>query len=261
MTPEQQRAIDTFLAAYAPKPEFPAILLAGSLAHGFAKPTSDVDILLVATEAEFERRVLERKLTFSLWDVCEYEGGYIDCKVVSIASLQQVRERGSDPARYAFKDARILHSRLPELGALLDAVAQFPVQEQDARRHRFLCQLLAWKWYLSQSIDKANPYLITLAVQKLVLFACRVVLNENELLYPFHKWLLEETRRAPRQPEGFMALLDALMAAPTMAAAQALSDRVFAFAGRAEKETDWPNQFMRDSELNWLEHEAPVDDL
>ena len=88
-----------------------------------------------------------------------------------------------------------------------------------------------------------------------MLFACRVVLNENELLYPFHKWLLEETRRAPRQPEGFMALLDALMAAPTMAAAQALSDRVFAFAGRAEKETDWPNQFMRDSELNWLEHE------
>lgn len=261
MTDEQERAIAKFLAQYAPKDEFLAILLAGSLAHGYAKPSSDVDIVLVATEPEFERRMAERKLTFSLWDVCEYEGGYIDCKVVSLATLEQVRDKGSDPARYAFKDARILHGKVQGLEGLLADVTRYPVQDQAARRHRFLCQLLAWKWYLSQGLDKANPYLITLAVQKLVLFACRVVLNENERLYPFHKWLLEETRRAPQQPEGFMAMLDALMAAPTMAAAQTLCDTVFAQVGATEKQTDWPNQFMRDSELNWLAHEAPVDDL
>lgn len=46
-----------------------------------------------------------------------------------------------------------------------------------------------------------------------------MILNRNEALYPYHKWLLAETQRASLRPEGFL------------------------------------------SEMNWLTHEASVDDL
>jgi hypothetical protein len=133
--------------------------------------------------------------------------------------------------------------------------------EREGRRHRFACQLLAWKWYLSQGEAKRNKYLIFLAAQKIVLFACRLILNENGMLYPYHKWLLEETGRAPKRPEAFLSDIGLFLEAPGFALAQRIVDGVFAFLGLEEKSVDWPNSFMADSEMNWIAHEAPIDDL
>jgi hypothetical protein len=65
----------------------------------------------------------------------------------------------------------------------------------------------------------------------------------------------------PRRPEGFADRIAELLARPSAAAARRLKDAVLAFAGEREANLDWSNQFLLDSELNWLEHEAPVDDL
>ena len=62
-------AIEAFGSLYRPRDEFVALLLAGSLAHGFATKSSDVDILLVATQEEYDKRQREGQLTFSLWDI------------------------------------------------------------------------------------------------------------------------------------------------------------------------------------------------
>lgn len=261
MTKEQDHAVTKFLRLYGQDAGFQAALLVGSIAHGYSKPTSDIDIILVATDLEFERRERQGKLAFSLWDICEYQGGYVDCKVISLNSLQKVSERGSDPARYAFKDARVLFSRVDQLEVQLGRVARYPIEQKQTRRHRFLSQLLAWKWYLSQGEEKANQYLVTLAVQKIVLFACRIVLNENERLFPYHKWLLAETESAPTKPKNMMDDLAKLLETRNFAMAQNISDGLFSSLGLVEKDLDWPNQFMVDSELNWLHHEAPVDDL
>lgn len=261
MEAHHSKAIDDFLAKYAARDEFVAILLVGSLAHGFAKVSSDIDIILVATEDEYQRQEREKHLAFSLWDICTYPGGYIDCKVVSLASLDQVAERGSDPARYAFKDATVLFSRTEALDSVLKRVTRFPIEQKAAREHRFICQVLAWKWYMSQAEENKNAYLVHLATQKLALFASRVILNRNEALYPYHKWLLAETKKAPIKPEGFLETLEVLLGSPSFATAQKLADLLFEFVGMKEKDVDWPNQFMVDSEMNWLTHEAPVDDL
>ncbi len=261
MEAHHSKAIDDFLAGYATKDEFIAILLVGSLAHGFAKVNSDIDIILVATEDEYQRRQGQKQLAFSLWDICAYPGGYIDCKVVSLASLNQIAARGSDPARYAFKDATILSSRTAALDSVLQRVTRFPIEQQASRERRFICQLLAWKWYMSQAEENQNAYLVHLATQKLTLFASRIILNRNAALYPYHKWLLAETQKAPVKPEGFLETLDALLHDPTFVIAQKLADLLLEFVGLNEKDVDWPNQFMVDSEMNWLTHEAPVDDL
>ena len=261
METHHQTAIEDFLKLYRDKPEFIAILLAGSLAHGYAKPDSDIDIMLVADEREYAKRKADGKLAFSLWDICTYPGGYIDCKVVSLVALAEIADRGSDAARYAFKDAKILAGATVELAAALAKTCRFPQEKQADRQYRFVCQLLAWKWYMSQAVAKQNAYLVHLAAHKVILFACRIILNLNQMLYPYHKWLLEETKRAPRQPAEFQKILAEFAQAPDFGWAQSLTDAVLAFIGVAEPGTDWPNRFMADSELNWLDHEPPVDDL
>jgi hypothetical protein len=71
-------------------------------------------VVIVVDEAEYEKRKGEGKLAFRLWDICAYAGGYVDCKVVSLDFLQQISERGSDPARYAFKDNTILFFKVDD---------------------------------------------------------------------------------------------------------------------------------------------------
>lgn len=257
----QERAIAVFLDAYKRRPEFIGILLAGSLAHGFAKATSDIDIVLVATEEAYQARKARGQLAFSLWDICDYEGGYVDCKVVSLASLQEIAHKGSDPARYAFQDAIVLHAASPELPPLLAKVTEFQRSQKETRQRRFLSQLLAWKWYMGQAEEKDDKYLKYLATQKIVLFSCRAVLNHNERLYPYHKWLLAEVAKVATKPEGFEAAIAELLDAPSSSSATRISEMVFGFIGVEEKQIDWPNQFLTDSEMNWVEHEAPIDDL
>src|SRR5690606_11287806 len=94
MEQHHRESIERFLEKYGHDQSFRAILLDGSIAHGFAKPDSDIDVLIVADEAEYERRKKEHRLAFSVWDVCTYEGGYVDCKVVSRSFMELVAERG-----------------------------------------------------------------------------------------------------------------------------------------------------------------------
>jgi hypothetical protein len=261
LEPHHAQAVAGFVARYGGRDEFLAVLLVGSLAHGFATAASDVDVALVATEEEFSRREREHRLAFVERDLCRYPGGYVDVKVTSPSLLQRVAERGSDPARYAFQGAVILASRHPTLGDLLARAARFPVEQKGVREMRFLCQVQAWTWYMGEAESHGDAYLKAVATQKLALFACRVVLNRNETLFPYHKWLLREASRVPSQPEGFTVRLHDLLDRPSLATAQRLRDTVFTFVGEAGRGLDWPAQFMVDSELNWLHHEAPVDDL
>ncbi len=261
MEQQQRESLDIFMERYKDDASILAILMGGSIAHGFAKPDSDIDIMLIVDEVEYEKRKRENKLTFSLWDVCTYSGGYIDCKVVSLPFLRLVAERGSDPARYAFQDCIVLQNRIPGLEELLARVTEYPVDRQEERRKRFVSQLLAWKWYYSEAVKKQNDYLKVLAIQKIVLFASRIVLNENKQLYPYHKWLLAETHRAPLKPASYDAMLAQVLAAPAPDNVNPFCEEMLRYLNLEEQAVDWPNQFLIDSEWNWVEHEPPVDDL
>ena len=256
-----QEAIEQFVRLQQSDETILAILLGGSLAHGFAAPDADIDLLIIVEAAEYQKRKAAHKLAFSRWDLCNYPGGYIDCKVLSLDFLDALRARGSDPARYAFKDSIILFSRLYHLSTLLAEIARFPMEDQAERRRRFAAQLLAWRWYYSEAVKKENQYLFYLAIQKIVLFSCRLVLNENQMLYPYHKWLLKVVETAPLKPKAFDQALAKLLVAHNLNEVNQFSRDILDFVGLEEKNLDWANQFMIDNELNWMEHEAPVDDL
>ncbi|MBN2738027.1 MAG: nucleotidyltransferase domain-containing protein [Spirochaetales bacterium] len=261
MEKHHQEAIDIFLKRYSGDETILAVLLGGSIAHGFSKSDSDIDLSIIVSPEEFQKRKAENNLAFSIWDICNYENGYVDCKLVDLGLMKKIAEKGSDPSRYAFKDNQILYSRLDGLGALLTEIDRFPIEKQEERRKRFASQLLAWKWYYSEGVKKKNSYLIFLAIQKIVLFSSRIVLNENALLYPYHKWLLRVLDGAGKKPDHLLKKIDELFGENTIEMVNAYCLCILDFIGFTEKSVDWPNYFLKDSEQNWIDHEAPVEDI
>lgn len=263
LAPHHAATIDNLVRALEPDGSIRGLLLAGSLAHGFARPDSDVDVIMLLDSADYERRVRENRMHYNNRELCTYEGGYIDGKFADLAFLHRVAREGNDAARYAFKDARILFSREPELAPLLQVIVRFPVEAKAARMQRFTAQLLAWRWYFSEAVRQQSAYLSTVALHKLVLFTCRLVLNANELLFPYHKWMLRVTATATHRPPQLLAEIDDLLARPSWPKVDQHVRSLLAFYGIefAQADAIWPTHFMQDSELAWMTGHPPIDDL
>jgi hypothetical protein len=243
-------------------PDVLALLLGGSLAHGCARPDSDVDVAIILTDEAMARQRATGRLHYNNRALCTYDG-YIDGKYMDLAFLRLVAQRGSDPIRYAFEGNRVLCARIAGLEALLADIVRYPVAEKAARIDRFAAQLLAWRWYYSEGVKQQSAYLLTLAAQKLVLFTCRLVLTHNEMLYPYHKWMRRVTEAAPRQPAGLAARLDELLQRHSWELVDRHVREILAFVGLdfAASDGTWPTHFMRDTELRWMTTEPAIDDI
>lgn len=261
--PHHSSTIDAVIDHFRDLDHVEAVLLGGSLVHGFATEASDVDIVVVVSQEEYDRRAPIPALTFYSEELATYDGGYVDGKFVSRAFLETVAERGGDATRWGYENARILFSRIDDLQALLDDIVTYPAADKAERLTRFTAQLLAWQWYHAQGWDKRDPYLQGISLSRVVLFACRLVLTANEMLYPFHKWMLRVTATAQHQPPGLAAQIADLFAAPSPERIEALVAGLLAFYGidRAEANRTWGAWFMRDTELTWLVGPTPIDDL
>lgn len=264
MFPHHVSTIENLVAAFEKDPAVVALLLGGSLAHGFARADSDVDVAIVLTPEALAVQQATGRLHYNNRDLCTYPG-YIDGKYMDLAFLRDVAARGSDPARFAFKDARILVARSPEVETLLREIVRYPVADKAARLARFGAQLLGWRWFFTEARRQQNAYLELLARQKLVLFAARLVLAHNETLFPYHKWMLRVLEGVPQQPAGLMAALDALVrqADLTFEAVDGFCRGCLAFVGidHDAANAGWPTWFMKDTELRWMHEEPAIDDL
>ena len=183
---------------FSPDPSVLALLLSGSLAHGFATPTSDVDILVILTAPAYAARRASGQLTFVSTDLAPYPGGYVDAKFLSLDFMRDVAQRGSEAARFAFEGATVVFAREEEVQreveGLVKQAVRYPVEGKEERVRRFRAQVEAWRWFCGEGRKKGDKYLVGLAARKLVLFGGRLVLAHNEVLYPFHKWLRRSRR-------------------------------------------------------------------
>lgn len=262
LAPHHTESIANVVADFAADPECLALVLGGSLAHGFASPSSDIDVTIVVDAPVYERRAADGRLHYTDLAACTYAGGYVDGKYVDLELLRRVAVDGSDPARYAFADARILLSDVPDLAELLASIVRYPVDAKADRIERFAAQLLAWRWYHGEAVQKRSAYLEVLALQKVVLFACRIVLAANEMLFPFHKWMLRVTEAAPDRPADLMTRIDQLLARPSWDRTDGLCRAVFDHYRIDTDRIDdrWPTLFMEDTELAWMTRRPPIDD-
>ena len=252
-----QRVTDYFLSIQ----ETQALILGGSLAHGFAGETSDVDIMIIVSEEDHEKRLREENIQFFNKELCTYDAGYVDGKYLSMCFLKKVAEAGSEPARYAFSGSQVLFSRIDEIAAVIQQITQYPTDQKVRRIQRFGAQFEAWSWYAHEALRLNNRYLLGVATHKLVLFGGRLILAHNERLYPYHKWFLKVLEMAQDKPADLMLRITELCQDANEMTVRAFYDCVRCFRSWETAETGWPNQFVVDSELNWMNGTTPIDDI
>lgn len=265
MFAHHKKTIDNVIKKLSPDPAVLAVLVGGSVAHGFEKKNSDIDIMIIVTEDEYARRKEKGGLLYWENESCTgiegYDEGYVDGKYMDMAFLNLVKEKGSDAARYAFKDSIIAFSRQEGLEELIGLITAYPEEQKADRIKRFYAQVNAWHWYYHEAKKHQNDYLISHSLSNLILFAGRLILTHNRTLYPYHKWFLRVLENVKEKPENLIGLINAALAEKSPGTVDTLFEAVKNFRDWGVEEYSWPAYFMADSEQNWIDHPAPVTDL
>ncbi len=262
MHPHHTQSIQNITDYFQRDPEVLALMLGGSIAHGFETATSDIDILIFVSNEDYQKRFAANQVHFFNRDLTPYEGGYVDGKYTTPTFVKQVIAKGSDPARFAFSGGQILFSNIAGFADDVRRAAEYPHAEQAERMKRFYAQFEAWHWYCGEALRLKNNYLFGTSVSKFILFSGRLILAHNELLYPYHKWFIKVLEHAQAKPVALLPAIHALTEFPSRENVEALYEAVKHFRTWVDDSAfDWPTQFMLDSELNWLAGHTPVDDV
>lgn len=236
------------------------VIVVGSVANGFANEGSDVDILIVYADEEYEKRLAIGDVVYFDTDSASYEGGYIDGKATSVGYIKKAVESGSEPVRFSFKDAIVTYDRVGGLDELTKLAAVYPVARKKENIEKFYAQLQGWRWYYYDALGRGNRYLMDVSVMNFVLFAGRLILAYNETLYPYHKWFLRVLDSVKNKPEGLLACMSANIEQKKAENVEKLFNMIAGF-------TDWPSdkfrsvRFMLDSEMGWLSGGTSVAEL
>ena len=260
MRPHHQKAIEKFTQYVKENPQFIALIIGGSVAKGYELEDSDIDGIIVTTDEEFEKRKRRNRFLFYDPSFCDYPGGFAEAKIVNLEFLEIVAERGSEPARDAFRGAWITYSEIPELDNLLKQIPVFQKEEKEEKIRKFYAQLNVANWYIKEGERRNNTYLLNHSISDLVLFGGRMILEHNEILYPYHKWFLKALEQAPDKPEGLMLLINKVLLERNSVNAQAFYDEIMNF--RKWEIRGIPNVgFLLDTELAWMDGKAYIGDI
>lgn len=245
--------IDRAVARLRARDDVLAVLVGGSIAHGFATASSDVDLLIVVSDADWERRLAAGDVTELDLESATYEGGYVDCKYTSLGFMREVAERGSETARFAFDGVTVAWSRVDGLENAVLAAARYPIEGLADRIGAFHAQLEYWQWLYREGDRSGNAFVRAVAAPNVVLFAGRLILAHNAVLYPGYKWLSRVLRDVPDQPAGLAAAMAVVIERPDRGTVDALVALVAGYRDWGVANQHWGTRFMLDTELAWLD--------
>ena len=255
-----QRAIDRLADEYRDDPEFRGLIIGGSVAKGFARDDSDVDFLIIATDEAFERRLATRDLFINRTDLCDYDKGFVDGKIINLSYLEDLAEKGNEPSRAAFWGAFTAYSHIPDLDALLQRIPVYPEEGHDERIKAFYSMAFIQHWLMKEAERHGNRYTMTRAASQLALFAGRLILAHNRVLFPYHKWLPRTLESVADKPDDLMTRFNALLDDPNGANATALFELVRDFQDWGVTDLEAYTWFMTDVEWTWMSGRTAIED-
>ncbi|SMB91736.1 hypothetical protein SAMN00790413_01268 [Deinococcus hopiensis KR-140] len=124
----------------------------------------------------------------------------------------------------------------------------------------FYSQLLIMNWYIGEGEKRQDLYLLRHVSAELALYAGRLFLAHNRILYPYHKWLMRRLQEASDKPEGLVDAIGQVLASPSRQTAQALLDCVNAFQNWDIAFGDATRSFLQNREWNWRTLRTPLED-
>lgn len=254
------RVIERLKEKFQNDPRYPALIVGGSLVKGWGGVNSDVDIMLVASDEEYARCVAEQDLWYFDREICDYPGGYVDGKVLDMQFLKDVAQKGSEPARAAFTNVFLAYSHIPGLDELLKQIPVYQEAEREAKMKAFYSQVQMLNWFVGEAEKRNSLYLMTHVTSEMVFYSARLLLAYNRILYPYHKWLMRALEGAPEKPENFLELAENLLKHGSVANAQALWECIKNFRDWNIPYAEGLINFMQESEWNWRDGRAPLQD-
>jgi len=264
MLEHHKKTIENLIKTFENDERFPAVIIYGSVAKGRKSRDADIDIYLVATDEEFEKRKAEKNYRYftDSQDICVSPCQYVDGKIVNLDFLLDAARRGSEPLRASFLGAFIAYSRIGGLEEVLKQIPVYSENEQIEKMRSFYSLVIAFNWYINEAEKRNDKYLLIRSAAELVLFGGRLILAYNKVLYPYHKWFMNELKNAPKKPDNLIELAEKLLECPCRNNSKLFFDCIMNY-------TEWEkiigrldpfNRFIYDVEWNWHSVKTPVQD-
>ena len=184
-----------------------AIILGGSIAKGLERVDSDIDAIIVTTQNKYDELSAMNKLSECIWGYCNYDGGYFDIKYCTKSYLFSVESKGSEPSRNAFLCSKCIYSKDDEISLI---VSEIPVFQKSEKQEKMLSFYSAFNlnygyfWNVSEN----NIYLRVKTAADIILFGFRLLLQENEVLFPCHKSLRQTVSELKNKPKDIIEKSD-----------------------------------------------------
>ena len=255
-----ETGIQNLLVEYGNDPRFVALIIGGSVAKGCARADSDIDFMMVATDEVFAQRKLENDLFINRTDLTDYEGGFVDGKIIDMAYLEMVDQKGNEPTRAAFDGAFLAFSHTNSLEELLNKIVTYPESERAKRLRHFYCMSFIQNWLMNEASRHDNFYTKSRAASQLALFSGRLILAHNRVFFPYHKWFYEYLSGCNAKPKNLIKEMNQVLNQPTVENANSLFESVRGFRDWNVTDIEAFRWFMEDVEWSWRESNPPLED-
>ncbi|MCL2180595.1 MAG: nucleotidyltransferase domain-containing protein [Treponema sp.] len=203
MHKHHEESIKNMTAHYSQNKEITALFLIGSVATGTERPDSDLDGVAIVSQEYYEEKKKKSMECESVFGKCTYENGYFDVHFMTRQHLENLVNNGSEPGRNMFTNAQPLFCHQPDLRELAAKIPIFQKQEAAEKRLRFYCtlkQFYSYFWKICKPEGFARHHVANGMVYNLY----RLILIENEILFPSVRKLEMTVINAKNKPEGIV---------------------------------------------------------
>jgi len=187
------------------KPEIIGLFLVGSVATGEARADSDLDCVAIISQEALDERIRTGVGSLEvIKGMCTYDGGYFDIHYHSPEQCQTFAQSGSELIRNLFRDALDLYGDNPQLAALVATIPRYPKADAAKRQLKFYCTFKMFHTYFWNAC-KPEGFFRAHVANGMVFNLYRLILIENEILFPCMRKLEDTVRRAPNKPANIIA--------------------------------------------------------
>ena len=260
MFEHHRKTIDNLKRAFEGNDDYLAFIVNGSVARGDAGEGSDVDYYLVIDDDAFsallERNSIGHEANACCVPPCQEANGFL----TSRAFLREIRDRGSEIARWSFHGAQVIFSRDRAIDELVQQIPRYPEEERRGKMESYYSQMFYQMSFFEFAYYSKTKYLMVETAAKLVHAAGRLILADNRMLYPNRKRFFAELQKAPDKPKGVCDAMLAFLESPTIEAGWAVVHLVQNHKPYPLPPEGVKGRIVKDSVLNWYYNTYCIED-
>lgn len=235
------------------------IILCGSIAKGTSNQHSDIDVFVVVTDEEWQRRIKAKDFFWGSISGLNIYKTFVDGKVVNIDLIKKIGKYGTEPIRSTFQNAKLLYCCNEQLNSLLTKTDIFKINNRNENIKKYY-SLFKSNFHKADD-DLSNLFLVKQCIIDTVFYACRLTLAYNNILYPCRKNLEKEIIHCPKKPERFIELMQEVLSSFSLEALQRFYNAVESYYDMYSMDNTIRKGYVLENELFWYFNIVPYDEI